>query len=405
MRRTKVNRVESEPGSDFAIQKIFAVVGERKREQQQVDQEEEKKSPQDLVGDWPSQMAQIVLDEEAYLRDNGFDPEKIPQALLKKKREVENMYLERKFQIPNKDYMRLEGAKVINEIFSEDEPNPEKTRNIGVINIDLNGLKCVNDLPASHEKGDQYLKMVVDILKDGTTTRMAKEMGINVFLGRQNDAGDEFTILLSGDVDLTSEREDEEGKSIQLIEWITKKYQNEIYIDEREKFTELIEFFDRKGKPNKDIHKRAKGIDIPKDFKFRGSISAGCSVLGDILLEIGTSNDENVLAGKSYNDLLAKFFGQMLHQSDELSNEDKILFKQMLAESEDINERTLGMLLQRTEESIRKTEENEKLRAELAKEKKLRKKEKRLREKAEARATALEIENQRLRLDQATKQE
>lgn len=345
----KEPKFELEPNGDSGIRRVFATIQEKRREQTQLDQEEVNKSSHELVAGWPSRMAQIVLDEEAYLRDGGFDPEKIPQALLKKKREVEAMYLERKFLIPNKDYMRLEGAKVIDEIFAEEEPDFNKTRNVAIINIDLNGLKCVNDLSARHENGDKYLEIVVDIFQHGETTKMLQKMGIEPFFGRQNDAGDEFALLLSGEIDLTDEAENkslDKPDGVQLIEWITEQYQKEVYEKRREDFAQLIDFSDSA------VLERTSGIKVSKDFKFRGSISAGCTTLADILLELSVSG-ESSLTNKNYNDLLAGFFGLMLDHSDRLSSENKRAFKQSLTESDESQERTLAEILQRTEEAVR----------------------------------------------------
>jgi len=268
------------------------------------------------------------------------------QLLSELKHDVETMkiaYEDKRFGIPNGSYLRYEIKRGIDDLvanFTDEKINFTKIKGFGIISLDVNGLKTVNDV-ISHEVGNTYLSRIVEVLKGGSTTKELEARRISVFVS--SNGGDEFSIILSDDVNLI----ESVGKST-FINNILKKYQEEV---SRIDTSDLINF----NRP--EISEKFKDFSIPEGFKFMATISGGTACIEEVLVDDGFI--PNATAG--YSDNLNFIINGLFEISDQRSKKDKNKFKEKLENSTDPQEKFLAVLLKRNLETALIEEENKKL--------------------------------------------
>jgi diguanylate cyclase (GGDEF)-like protein len=288
------------------------------------------------------------------LRGYGLSEEQLRNEARIRVEEIEVSYIDKRFEAPNQNYLRLETNRKIDQVIN-DNPNETKINGIGMLSFDLNGLKAVNDLNG-HLAGDTYLKRAAEIFKNGKTTQKIKARNIEVFFAA--GGGDEFSILLSGEENLSDETN---GKS--LIEQLKAEYEEEIAAID---CSDLIDF------SKKDTASKFKEIEIPKDFKFHASVSGGFSTLRESLIDYfdNPGEDEN---GRTYQTTLFALMGRMIDTSDKREREKKQAFKEKIAGGDE-KEKFLGLLLKRNSETMEIEQKNQELKEKIsALEKKLKK--------------------------------
>lgn len=277
----------------------------------------------------------------------GLTEKQLVFELKKEVRDLKAAYEDKRFEIPNGSYLRYQMTHSV-DLLVNDKINLTKIRGLGMINLDVNGLKAVNDI-AGHEAGTEYLRRIVNVFTNGHTTKDLEDHGINVFVS--SNGGDEFAIILSDDVNLT---EVKEGKI--FINKILRYYQEEVAsID----MSDLLDF----SKP--EVISKFEGIEIPKGYKFTGSISGGTSLLEEILV------DEKIFPeieaeDVNYSEKLSRIISELFEKSDKRGKEDKEKFKKELDESDDKNKLFLSVLLKRNTETALIEIENRKLKQKLA---------------------------------------
>lgn len=133
------------------------------------------------------------------------------------------------------------------------------------LDIDMNGLKVLNDLSGDYSVGSESLRIVSDILQNGKTTNWLKERGYEVFVSVEG--GDEFGVLVYGEKDIR-------GISDEMM----SRYFNEVRESD---VSNLIDF------NNPDVRERLELLDLSEhindDFKFEISISIGIAFLAEAL--------------------------------------------------------------------------------------------------------------------------
>lgn len=295
----------------------------------------------------PKDLRVEVQDKFERFKAYGLTEKQLLFELKKEVRDLKSAYEDKRFEIPNGSYLRHEIAHLVDTLVNE-KLNLTRIRGLGLINIDVNGLKAVNDI-AGHEKGTQYLKRIVETLKNGHTTKDLEDNGIDVFVS--SNGGDEFAIILSDDVNLT------EIKSGQIfINKILKYYQEEVSsID----MSDIIDF------SNIEIIKKFEGIDIPENFVFTASISGGTSLLEEILVDDKVFPEiEN--EDLDYSEKLSRIISELFEKSDKRNKKDKESFKDSLDESNDENKVFQSILLKRNTETALIEIENTKLKKKIA---------------------------------------
>jgi GGDEF domain-containing protein len=290
----------------------------------------------------------------------GADEEKMKEMVEERMDEIELSFLDKRYETPNREYLQREMFQAVDKVF-DGETDYNKTRNVALINFDLNGLKSVNDL-SGHQNGDKYLQTVVEVFRSGKISTLLDENGIKPFFATYG--GDEFAVLLNSDIDLTSEEiipGFDKPQGIQLVDWITAQYQEEIFNSD---CGGLVDF------SNPAVQKKFKGIKIPNNFKYRASVSGGCVTLADILLDMDEEERERILS-LDYDKLINNLVGGLFDASDRYAMGNKIDFKLSLEKSPDENDNFLAILYKRTDEAVRLSEENRDLHTQLTEQEKI----------------------------------
>ncbi len=384
MTEPNVKKIENEEGINEIIKAQLLSLKEAK----DTEEENVEKNLPEIIEQLPKGLRSNFAEKFKRLEGYGLNREELLVEINESIREMNTSYIDKRFGISNGSYMRLEITDLVDNFVKETDP--VKIKGSGILNLDVNGLKSVNDL-MGHEKGDDYLRKMVEVFKSGNITKDLESKGIKVL--PHSNGGDEFAIILSGDINLT---EVKNGQT--LIDEILKSYQKEISSLD---MSDIINFSDPKVKEKFD------GIKIPENFNFTASISGGTTVLSEVLLKREVLSEEAKL---DYSKEINKIMGDLLKTSDERGKIDKDTFKQGLAESTDENERFLSAVLKRNEETAILEIENRKLKEEAAESEKktaeiLEKLEKRLEEIAEMKKkmTEQEIENKKLEEKNAEK--
>jgi len=313
-------------------------------------EKEEKDGEQNfpkIVEQVPKDLRPDIQEKFERLKSYGLSEKQLIYELKLEVRDLKSTYEDKRFEIPNGSYLRYEISHLVDSLVNE-KVNITKIRGLGLINFDVNGLKAINDI-AGHEKGNEYLRKIVNVLKNGHTTKDLEDNGVKVFVS--SNGGDEFAVILSDDVNLT---EIQNGQI--FINKIMKYYQEEVsQIDT----SDLIDF------SHPEVLKKFEGIEIPRGFKFIASISGGTALLEEILIDENTfrSIESEDL---EYTDKLNRIIGHLFEKSDKRSKNDKDLFKKDLEQSTDSNKLFLSLILKRNMETAQLEIENRELKKRLS---------------------------------------
>jgi GGDEF domain-containing protein len=313
-------------------------------------EKEEKDGEQNfpkIIEQLPKDLRPDIQEKFERLKSYGLSDKQLIYELKLEVRDLKSAYEDKRFEIPNGSYLRYEISHLVDSLVNE-KVNITKIRGLGILNFDVNGLKAVNDI-SGHEKGNEYLKRIVNTLKNGHTTKDLEENGIRVFVS--SNGGDEFAIILSDDVNLT----EIQGGQI-FINKILKYYQEEISSVD---MSDIIDFSDP------EVIRKFEGIEIPKDFKFTASISGGTALLEEILTdeEVFQAIEDEEL---EYTDKLNQIISHLFEKSDKRNKTDKDSFKKDLDQNENENKNFLSLLLKRNIETAHLEVENRELRKKLA---------------------------------------
>ncbi len=210
----------------------------------------------------------------------------------------------------NRRFAEYKIAEHVKAIVERPNLGEKELYTLARINFDLNGLKALNDL-GGHEAGNKGLKLFSNILNFGATTLWLRdELGLSVISSAEG--GDEFGILLYGELDLREHRDE-----------IIKRYFDEVY---KADVSHFINFGDEKVRDNL----RALGIadEVPKAFAFRMSTSIGMCMFGEALDYVDIARE-----GARYDELVSELSNKMFALADERSMAHKSAFKQELGKT------------------------------------------------------------------------
>lgn len=266
----------------------------------------------------------------------------------------------------------------LDEMIGENELTPEGLRKVARLSFDANGLKAVNDLSGSHDRGTEYLREIAKVITDldSEPAKLLREAGATEILP-MSGGGDEYSILVRGDKPLDQEKLAEAVRLYEgLVTEIADKEGVEDFIDFDSQETMLRyngitrEMFDKMGDEEKQAQWDQYRQDIPEGYRMKPSLSGGYETLDKGLMSaINDERDSKRLTGqeKSYNQLLAKIAGGLWDASDAAAEENKAGFKAGLGESADPNERALGLVFKRNVSEREASRELQQTRVELAK--------------------------------------
>lgn len=280
---------------------------------------------------------ELIRKREIFKKDYNIDDQETLDKLTKfLSKELPERCMDNRFNIPDKEYLRMEIVDQMDRIIAEKEV--EQFDRFIILNMDVNGLKAVNDI-AGHEKGDLYLERIANVLTKGEVVTDLRNRGVDVFIS--STGGDEFTIIINGI----------NGEDNLSGEELVSSIQEEISSINCD---DLIDFSDEKI-----IEKLGDlGDDIPEYFSFTASISGGSCNLKK------SWNESKFSEKKEYLSKLKEIMGGLLRESDERSFQDKRLFKEALKLGSK-EERFLSKVLKRNSETMVMEEDIESLLADI----------------------------------------
>lgn len=281
-----------------------------------------------------------VLEYDKSLAEDGMtDPKKRLKYVEGRITAFSQTYEDRRFTVGDGEHMlKKEFAKErafdwLNESFGE-SPDIDDLNKVALLNFDANGLKAVNDLSASHEKGTRYLQRIAEIFHDdkSETVKWLRSQGISEILS-VTAGGDEYSVMIKSDAPI--ERE--------VIDSAIRMYEDTISkIDA----SDLVDFSDESVKLRYlgvsdgafkalSIEERSKLIDgfdseFPDGFKMRASASGGGATLHDGLLAAIENSIKPLEASDSFSRSVEKIVGGTWDAADKTAIDSKIGYKESL---------------------------------------------------------------------------
>ena len=368
-------RKETPEESEEFIKKIVEIIRTRKQEEVEKQRAEEIKEGEEALEEepipFPGNLRRIIerLPEKSRARIETLWRELAKEA-MKSAEDIGERYLVEQIMknldwadnrfggtLPSKDLTEFVVVQELDRLFSN-SPETEDFKKVACLMLDLNILKQINDIPKDHAKGDIYLGRVFKIFSDSELTEdIKKETGIKEIIPAAV-GGDEFTIVLTADFDLSAPVEKLGDNS--TVDYVIKRYQEAV---ESLDISDLVNFENPLIKERiREIY--GEGVETPEGFKMFSTIAGG----GATLWEGITNLTEKEIEGKSYLSSLELVKGGAYREADSRMYVNKANMKKKWIGSEDPKERFYGLISSRTEEEVRlKREVNkESRRAEIA---------------------------------------
>jgi len=95
-------------------------------------------------------------------------------------------------KLPNRAFVVHKMKERVDKMLEKETIRPEDAHSMARLDLDMNGLKALNDL-GGHKSGDEGLKLVSEVLKNGETVRWLREQGIEAVASIEG--GDELAWL------------------------------------------------------------------------------------------------------------------------------------------------------------------------------------------------------------------
>ena len=258
----------------------------------------------------------------------------IKEKVQERGREIREGFMDGNLKIPNQAYSKLDLISKIDEVL-ENDPTPEGLKKVAYVSFDLNGLKAVNDLNSGkHAFGDEYLKLAAKDIGSKEAREVAKENGFNSDYIVTRNGGDEFGVMLKSGEPIKQEALNEFVWKVQDILWNNKKIANTLDFDNPNVLANFAGVDIKEVEKYNDINKFKDDQNIPKNYQYKGAISAGASRIYDALIDKDNKEDNEIEKGDSYERIVKKMMGSTLGTGDKQMDRNKKDFKQSLADAE-----------------------------------------------------------------------
>lgn len=272
----------------------------------------ERKIDKILTG-LPEEIKENVGKKKAFYEGKGFSEDEIFDeiknlvklellAYTETKREYIGLY--------NQKFSQRKTFWYIKEIITRKLLSEKDFYSFARLDFDMNGLKALNDLSGDYSVGSESLRMVSNILENGQTTKWLRNKKLEVFVSIEG--GDEYGILIYGDIDLRP-----------LVDEILNKYFQEV---KETKVDHLIDF------SNQEVRERLSSVSLDKeigeDFKLSISVSVGLSFFAEALSL--TDFDRAIGMNENIRNIRRKMF-DLAHMR---SLRNKKLYKRYLYEND-----------------------------------------------------------------------
>ncbi|WKZ28999.1 MAG: hypothetical protein QY323_05760 [Patescibacteria group bacterium] len=317
---------------------------------------------EERIGNLPERAQGEIRAFERKLADAGIaNPAKRAELTEEKIIAFEQTYQDRRFTVGegkhmlNKAFAKEHAVTWLKEILG-DSPTPEDLKKIGLLNADANGLKAVNDLSSSHEKGTEYLRRIAEVLADDENpeAKRLKELGVEIRLPH-TAGGDEFGVLLFSEKAIEPETMEE---AIRLYESATAKVDASDLVDFSDEGTLLryMGISERQHDLMDETQRRerldAARAEVPKGFQMRASASFGAATLYDGMISALEHQSKPLSSEDDFNRAVDKIVGGMWDAADKAAMENKTAYKESLrAENASGQDKFFSKVLARTSEA------------------------------------------------------
>ena len=309
----------------------------------------------------PSPARDRIRHRDEKLKGLNLDQSQRTEILEDDINSVEMTYVDQRFTFEGGEKILREqfGKEVVREwidrVLEDPELGIDDLSRVARLSFDANGLKSVNDLSASHEKGDEYLKRIAEIIrnKDSGSHHLLQESGA-VEIMPLTGGGDEYSVLVRGDQPLDVEKLQQ---AVEAIETETAAIDCGDLVDFNDievRLRFLGVSFEEYSKM--DDGERAQldeqfSADVPTGFRMKASLSGGVETLQQGLLHaIDDPRDTKRLKADEvdYQRALAKIMGGLWDASDKTAMAAKERYKASLETVEaSAEDRTLSQIFSR----------------------------------------------------------
>ncbi len=315
------------------------------------------------INELPDSAKKEIRDLDKQLAEDGVPEEKRGKYIDREVVRFEQSFVEKRFTVGNNERMLKEEyskGKTIEWVkqLLDEKPALEDLDKVARLSFDANGLKAVNDLSGSHEKGTEYLKRIAEVFhaKDSPAREVAAKIGITEILP-VTGGGDEYSIMVKAEKPLRPED----------LEALLQAYTAAIdtldvsdLVDFKDQDTQLRylgisrkEFSTFSEDKQKETLEQVRR-EIPAGFKMRASVGSGAATLREGLLNAlkdPRSGKRLTMEDKDYDKVIAKMVGGTWDVSDASEMENKSRFKEALrAPDADPKDKFYSKVLARTTE-------------------------------------------------------
>ncbi|MBN1585092.1 hypothetical protein JW899_01860 [Candidatus Uhrbacteria bacterium] len=330
----------------------------------------------DRLKDLPTPARERIRQRDRRLVELGLSESQRAEILKDDIEGVETTYVDQRFVFEGgqkilKDQFGKELVREwTDEILENVELRMEDLDRVARLSFDANGLKAINDLSTSHERGDEFLKRIAEVIRneDCEAYRLLREAGASEVIPLTG-GGDEYTILVRGDRPL----------DIEGLRQAVRSYEAAVAAVD---CGDLVDFGDlgvklrflgvspeEYGKMDEtarlEMETRFRE-DIPEGFRMPASMSGGVETLQQgLMLAINDPRDKKRLKPdeQDYDAALSKIMGGLWDASDREMMAVKKGFKARLESAETSpEERALSRIFSRNKaerEARRRIEELE----------------------------------------------
>lgn len=289
---------------------------------------------EDFGNDLPEELKLKLEGDYRRLKGKIDDEDALKEEVEFAGRNIRESYMDRSLEIPNKAFASLDLISKVDELF-EEEPKIDDLKKVAHVYFDLNGLKAVNDL-GSHGFGDEYLALASEAIGSGEVRKVAEKHGIDPDYIVCREGGDEFGVVLKSDKPIEEKALAEFIETAQGVLWNNERVANVLDFDNPEVVAKFagVSMEEMKEDSGSDLDKFKEIHNMPKDYRYKGAMSAGASRIYDALLDDKIKERNRVKGNDSYEKILQRVMGATFDTSDAQMVKNKKEFKENLAKGE-----------------------------------------------------------------------
>lgn len=258
----------------------------------------------------PPLLKDIAKTHYRFLKTGRFSPADLYIEMEQYVKLLSSAYLNSRayLSIYDRRFIDMKMIERIEKLLLQDDEFIEKDfYNLARVNFDFNGLKALNDL-GGHLAGNRGLRIFIEILKAGETTRWLEEQGFTVIPSAEG--AEEYGMLIFGQSDLRP-----------IAHEIVSRYFREVW---NAPVGPLLNF----AHPSVREKLALLGMpeDVPADFKFRIAINVGVVLFGEALAQFPIEKMSD-----SYDVLIRTLIAKMFAMADLRARAHRSAFRRELA--------------------------------------------------------------------------